>query len=158
LAGQPAIRRRGAAQADRKRLLTGEESRRRHPICKGVPNVLLTQLAPPESGKAAARSGGGWLRPQLRTLRLARVVVAEHRATLVAGRLALYAARDGGGVLMGRPRRRCRRRSRPRLVVAFDWERATVAPTAADRQAYAGAACLQYLEAAGAPARRRRFI
>lgn len=80
----------------------------------------------------------------LRALRLPGV--AEHRTSLVP-ELTLYGARDAGRTLTA-GRADAVAVAAGRAILAFDWK-SDVAPTAADRQAYAGQ-LLQYLEAVGA--------
>jgi CRISPR-associated exonuclease Cas4 len=110
---------------------------------QGRATDLLAQLASPEA--QALPDPAEMAATALRTLRLPGV--AEHRATLVP-ELALYAARDAGSVLVA-GRADAVAVAAGRAVVAFDWK-SDVAPTAADRQAYAGQ-LLQYLEAVDAP-------
>jgi CRISPR-associated exonuclease Cas4 len=105
--------------------------------------VLLAQLGPPEAG--AQPDPAELATTALQNLSLPGVV--EHRAALIP-EMALYGARDIGGILMvGRADAVAVADGRP--VVVFDWK-SDVAPTAADRQTYAGQ-LLQYVEAVGAP-------
>ena len=105
--------------------------------------VLLVQLGPPETG--VPPDTAEMAATALRTLKLPGI--AEHRGTLVP-EMALYGARDAGAILMaGRADAIAVVSGRP--VVVFDWK-SDVAPSAADRQAYAGQ-LLEYMEAVGAP-------
>ncbi|MGY4334835.1 hypothetical protein ACVWWG_009303 [Bradyrhizobium sp. LB7.2] len=105
--------------------------------------VLLAQLGLSEAGALPAPAEMAMT--VLRALNLPGV--AEHRATLVP-EMALYSSRDAGGILMA-GRADAVAVAVGRAAVAFDWK-SDVAPTAADRQTYAGQ-LLQYLEAVGAP-------
>jgi CRISPR-associated exonuclease Cas4 len=105
--------------------------------------VLLKQLERPE---VEARPNLAELATTaLQTLRLPGV--AEHRAVLMP-EMAVYNARGDGGILIvGRADAVAVTDGRPAVV--FDWK-SDVAPTAADRQTYAGQ-LLEYMEAVGAP-------
>ncbi|MCP3440667.1 exodeoxyribonuclease V subunit beta [Bradyrhizobium sp. CCGUVB14] len=105
--------------------------------------VLLAQLGPLEAGTVP--DPVEMAVTALRALRLPGV--AEHRAALVP-EIPLYGARDAGRTLTA-GRADAVAIAAGRTVLAFDWK-SDVAPTAADRQAYAGQ-LLQYLEAVGAP-------
>jgi CRISPR-associated exonuclease Cas4 len=104
--------------------------------------VLLVQLGPPEAG--APPDPAEMAATALRTLSLPGI--AEHRGTLVP-EMALYGARDTGEILMA-GRADAIAVTSGRSVVVFDWK-SDVAPSAADRQAYAGQ-LLEYMEAVGA--------
>ena len=105
--------------------------------------MLLAQLGPPEAG--APPDPEEIAATALRTLSLPGI--AEHRGALVP-EVALYGARDASATLMaGRADAVAVTGGRP--VVVFDWK-SDVAPTAADRQTYAGQ-LLEYMEAVGAP-------
>jgi CRISPR-associated exonuclease Cas4 len=105
--------------------------------------VLLVQLGPPETG--ATPDSAEMAATAVRTLNLPGI--AEHRGTLVP-EMALYGARDAGTILMaGRADAIAVASGRP--VVVFDWK-SDVAPSAADRKAYAEQ-LLEYMEAVGAP-------
>lgn len=105
--------------------------------------ILLAQLGPLEVG--ALPDPAEMATTALRALRLPGV--AEHRASLLP-EMTLYSARDAGKILTA-GRADAVAVAAGRALVAFDWK-SDVAPTAADRQAYAGQ-LLQYLEAVGAP-------
>ncbi|RWK68286.1 UvrD-helicase domain-containing protein [Mesorhizobium sp.] len=105
--------------------------------------TLLAQIGPPEAGTppAPAEMAATALRA------LALPGVARYRGALVA-EVALYVARDAGAVLMaGRADAIAVADGRPAVV--FDWK-SDVAPTAAERQVYAGQ-LLEYMEAIDAP-------
>ena len=105
--------------------------------------VLLAQLGALEAG--ALHDPVEMAATVLRALSLPGV--AEHRGTLVP-EMALYSARNAGGILMaGRADAVAVADGQP--IVVFDWK-SDVAPTAADRQTYAGQ-LLEYMEAVGAP-------
>jgi CRISPR-associated exonuclease Cas4 len=81
----------------------------------------------------------------MRTLSLPGV--AEHRGTL-APEMTIYGAHDSGAILIaGRADAVAVADGRP--VAVFDWK-SDVAPSAADRQTYAGQ-LLEYIKAVGAP-------
>ncbi|MEA3153019.1 MAG: CRISPR-associated exonuclease Cas4 [Betaproteobacteria bacterium] len=105
--------------------------------------VLLAQLGALEAG--ALHDPVEMAATVLRALSLPGV--AEHRGTLVP-EMALYSARNAGGILMaGRADAVAVADGQP--IVVFDWK-SDVAPNAADRQTYAGQ-LLEYMEAVGAP-------
>jgi len=105
--------------------------------------ALLAQLGPPEAG--ASPDPAEMAATALRTLSLPGI--AEHRVTMVP-EMAIYGARDSGAILIaGRADAVAIAGGRP--VAVFDWK-SDVAPSAADRQTYAGQ-LLEYMEAVGAP-------
>ncbi len=105
--------------------------------------ALLAQLGPPEAG--APPDPAEMAATALRTLSLPGI--AEHRGTMVP-EMAIYGARDSGAILIaGRADAVAVAGGRP--VAVFDWK-SDVAPSAADRQTYAGQ-LLEYMEAVGAP-------
>jgi CRISPR-associated exonuclease Cas4 len=105
--------------------------------------ALLAQLGPPEAG--APPDPAEMAATALRTLSMPGI--AEHRGTLVP-EMAIYGARDSGAILIaGRADAVAVAGGRP--VAVFDWK-SDVAPSAADRQTYAGQ-LLEYMEAVGAP-------
>ena len=105
--------------------------------------MLLRQLglpdegAPPDPAKMAATA--------LRVLDLPGI--AEYRSALMP-EVALYGARNDDAVLIA-GRADAIALAGGRAAVVFDWK-SDVAPTLADRQAYAGQ-LLTYMEAVGAP-------
>jgi CRISPR-associated exonuclease Cas4 len=105
--------------------------------------VLLAQLGPREAGSLP--DPAEMAMTALRALGLPGI--AEHRASLLP-EITVFSARNADRILTA-GRADAVAVAAGRAVVAFDWK-SDVAPTAADRQAYAGQ-LLQYLEAVGAP-------
>lgn len=105
--------------------------------------ALLVQLGPPAT--RASPDPAEMAATALRTLSLPGI--AEHRGALVP-EVAVYGARDAGATLMA-GRADAVAIAGGRAAVVFDWK-SDVAPTAADRQTYAGQ-LLEYMEAVGAP-------